>query len=684
MPVRAGLSWAGLFVLVALVRVPSAAETPPKEAAPEEKKEQPQDAAKPEEKKEPPKEQEIVVTATRLPTPREATGVAVSIIRAQDLETNQDTHAAEALRMVPGVAITQLGRKGDLTEIRVRGGESDHTMVLFDGWKMNQFGRWKSFNFEGLDPLAVERLEIARGPSSALYGSEAVTGTVNVVTRKGEGRPELTASAAGGTYATDREALGVQGREGNFSYNVSGSRLHRQEATPNNSELELYNYAARFDYDISDDHALKLIVRGADFKKGWYENGAWGVGPGLAPPDPNDTIHDQNWLVGLEYSGRPVPIWQTVLRLGHAGADYRYVSRPPQSEMEFFGFPVSNDPQRQFVQERRDSFEWQNHVTVFEDRHVKDVFTLGCYIENERFSQDDVIQSLFLPPVNVYRHQVNYSGYAQNRLELYGRAFITLVGRHEEREKFGASDTGRADVALLIPESETRIHGSVGNAFRAPTFFELFFPNSGNPGLKPEQNFAWDAGVEQHFWQRRAMLGATYFENHFKNLIAFEEQPPWRMANLGGAWTRGVELEARLRPVKQITLEATATHMRTENGQTGQQLLRRPKRVYTARLVAHPLVDLVPARHDGLDLSFEWLSVSSRRDVTADASLNFYGYAVNRGYKRLDIAAGYRFLDHFRAFVRIENVLDRKYQEVLMFPADGTNVLGGLEFRWRF
>jgi vitamin B12 transporter len=693
--------------LICFVFSLSAAENPPPDAKPpaapgekkpaasaetkgeERKPDGKQEPAKKEEKKPAEQEKEIVVTAERLPTPREATGVSINTITEKDLQVNQENHAAEALRMVPGVVVNQTGRKGGLTDIRVRGGETDHTLVLFDGWKVNQAGRWKTFNFESLDPIGSKRIEIARGPGSALFGSEAVTGTVNLITKKGEGRPELTTSAAAGTYGRDRETLEMQGREGKFSYYAAGSRFYQRQATVNNSELDIYNYSSRFDWDFNADHALKLVVRGADLKKGWYEDTTTGMGTTLEEPDPNDLIHNFNYLVGLEYSGRVVPIWQTTLRLGEFGQSLRSTSRPPQSEWDFvtpFGvFPVSNSASRDVTRERRESLEWRNDVTVYEDKNIRNIVTLGFYGEHEFFENDyNSYDPFFSYRAHAQRHHNVYAGYVQNRLELFERAFITLVGRRESREKLGENDTGRADVSLLIPETDTRVYGSVGNAFRAPTFFELYRAQSGNPNLRPEKNFAYDVGVEQHFWKRRINLSATWFENQFTDLIAAETGFPWRNYNVSQAVTRGFELGANVRPVKQVELNASATLMSTKDDQ-GRRLLRRPARTYTARLVAHPLVDLVPAKHDGLDLSLEFLSVSVRTDLTVlPGTFTYVNNVRNPGYHRADLAVSYRFLEHFRAFARFENLTDEKYQEVLTFPADGANALAGLEFKWRF
>jgi vitamin B12 transporter len=263
----------------------------------------------------------------------------------------------------------------------------------------------------------------------------------------------------------------------------------------------------------------------------------------------------------------------------------------------------------------------------------------------------------------------------QNRLELYGRAFITAGVRREDNEQFGNFTTARADVSILIPESCSRIHGSVGNAFRAPSFFEAYSA-FGNPDLEPEENFAWDVGLEQFFWNKRIKAGATYFHNDFDDLIDFQLNPDFSgtFANLNTAITRGLEAEIEIKPIDMLTLRATATFLHTEDD-AGTRLLRRPANTYTAQVIAHPF--------EGLDLSMDFLRVGGRADLGPEAD-NPFARVHNDAYIRVDAAASYRFYCHWRVFGRVENIFDQDYEPVKTFPAAGSTVLAGIEFNWKW
>jgi vitamin B12 transporter len=609
---------------------------------------------------------ELVVTASRVETTPEKTGVSISVIDGkEDRDTHQNTQLSESLRNVPGLNVSRGGLPGDFTSLFTRGGNSNQTLFLQDGFKVNRQGG--NYNLSAADPVLQDRIEVARGPASSLYGTDAVTGAVNVITAKGEGAPDVTASAAGGTYGIDRETLSSQGQAGKFSYNVGSARMHRQDGPFNNSELETYNYAGRFDFQVNKEHALKVVVRGTDFHKGFYEDTATGYGPSVEPSDPNDTLSSRDLLAGLEYTGEILPIWTTKLRLGHYSFDQRIVSRELNPESPVGGFAQSTG--KTHSQENRPTLDWQNDFTAFntEDGKIKNIVTIGANVEQESFEQKD---TQFGSNADIKR--TNWSVFMQNRLDLYDRAFITAGVRREENEQFGDFLTARADASILIPESGSRIHGSVGNAFRAPSFYEAYSA-FGNANLQPEENFAYDAGLDQHFWDKRIKMGATYFHNSFKDLVDFSFDTN-TFDNLKTARTSGIESELEIKPIKHITLRGTATFIQTEDA-AGDRLLRRPANTYTAQVIAHPIKDF--------NISVEMLRVGGRVDLGPSADSAF-DRVHNNAYVRVDTAASYRFLSHWRVFGRVENVLNADYEDVKTFPSAGVNVLGGIEFHWKF
>ncbi len=607
----------------------------------------------------------IVTTAARIPEPISSTGVSVSVIDGkQDRVIEQHIQLADSLKYTPGINVNQSGKQGDFTTMFTRGGNSNQTLFLFDGFKVNRQGG--NFNLGPIDPVSIDRIEVVRGPSSSLYGTDAVTGAVNVITAKGDGRPELTTSVSAGTYGTDRETIQMQGSEKKFSYDVGASRVHRDQATYVNSSLDLYNFSGRFDYEINDNHSLKLVVRGLDQRKGFYEDSASGYGPGVEIADPNDKILEHDLLLGVEYKARLLPIWDMTLRFGSYSLATHNESIAPNPPSNFGGF--SQGTGRTYTKEKTPQAGWQNDITAFQDEcgNIKDVITLGADFESDHFDQED---SQF--GNNVAKKRDTWSLYAQNHLELFQRAFITGGIRRAQDEQFGEFTTARGDASLLFPETDSRLHGSVGTAFRTPSFFE-FYSAFGNPNLTPEKNTAYDVGVEQHFWCKKITLGATYFHNHFTNLIDFNKS--FKFDNLRTAQTRGFEFNAEIKPIEQFTLRGTSTLMHTEDD-NGQALLRRPGATYTAQAIAHPVC--------GLDLSLDLIHEGAREDL-GPAPKNAFAHVINKSFTRVDVAASYRFLCHWRVYGRVGNATNAHYDEVKTFPSAGSNFLGGLEFTWKF
>ena len=265
----------------------------------------------------------------------------------------------------------------------------------------------------------------------------------------------------------------------------------------------------------------------------------------------------------------------------------------------------------------------------------------------------------------------DWSVYAQNHLELFQRAYLTAGVRREQDEQFGEFTTARADASFLFPETNSRLHGSVGNAFRTPSFYE-FYSSFGNPNLSPEKNTAYDVGVDQHFWDKKITLTATWFHNNFTNLIDFNKS--FVFDNIKQAKTRGFEFSGEINPIKQFTLRATSTLMHTEND-VGEALLRRPGETYTVQAIAHPICNL--------DLSVDMIHEGPRLDL-GPTPANSFAHVINNSFTRVDIAASYRFLCHWRVFGRLGNATDERYEEVKTFPSAGANFLGGIEFNWRF
>jgi vitamin B12 transporter len=260
----------------------------------------------------------------------------------------------------------------------------------------------------------------------------------------------------------------------------------------------------------------------------------------------------------------------------------------------------------------------------------------------------------------------------QQQLRFFDRLFMAAGVRVEDNSVFGTSVTERGSLSYLIKAWGTRLRGSAGSGFRAPTFNELFFPGFANADLEPEESFGYDVGVDQKLWDNRIRLGLTYFDTRYKNLIAccvFLPGPPFVITgNIGRARSTGIEFTSEVDLLDNLTAAVSYTYTDTENIVTDRPLPREPRHRWNVRLAWQPI--------PRLSLFGEVLTRSRQYESIGDT--------YNRGNTRVDLGGTYRLLNRYallRALdvtARVQNVLDEGYSEVRGFPALGINALVGL------
>ncbi len=265
----------------------------------------------------------------------------------------------------------------------------------------------------------------------------------------------------------------------------------------------------------------------------------------------------------------------------------------------------------------------------------------------------------------------NDAGFAQLQSSFGPRFFNTISVRYDDNDRFGGKPTFRVAPAFLIPETGTKLKGTVGTGFKAPTLDELFdsfpaFDFFANPNLKPETSLGYDLGVEQALLDKRVQLGATYFHNDIKNLININDTGT-SYANVGMATTYGVESFVSYHPMDQLTLRADYTYTMAEDDILHQELIRRPKNKAS--------VNATWQVTDAAALSATILYVGPWIDTSRDGTVS--GLTAQR-YTLVNLAGSYELGHGVTAFARIDNLLDRRYQEPIGFLHQGLGVFAGL------
>jgi outer membrane cobalamin receptor len=624
-----------------------------------------------------PVREEVVVTATRGEAAASTLGVSVTALDAERIREREAPSSLTLLEEVPGIATARTGGWGSQASAFVRGGESRYARILVDGVPVNQPGGL--FDFGSALPLELETVEVVRGATSSLYGSDALAGTMQIVTRRaGIGAaPGLLAEADAGSFGWKRGQLGTSGRSGSLDWNLGVLRLDTDNEVPNNAFEETaaaFSGGARFG-EASD---LRLVLRFEDSTLGTPGQTAFGR------PDLDASFERQDWTAGASFRHAGASVTH-VGRIGFAATGQ--LSLDPEDSGTFTPragdrtapFPFSDFPNPDGYQNDSDrlSLGYQAEIRA----GASNIVTAGLDLERETGDIGNRAEPLLSP------ERTNFGAYAQDRLSLGGRAFFTLGARVERNDSFGTRFVPRGAVAFRLrggPDATT-LRASAGAGIKEPTFLESFgisFFARGNPDLEPERSRTYDLGVEQWLFGGKLRAEATAFHHEYLDQIAYFvvdfDTFEGSYTNLGKTRARGVELSFDAAPVKGLALSAQYAFLDGEVlvsssdfdpvYAAGQPLLRRPR---------HQGSLSVRAEHGRVSGGLSLRLVGER----ADSDFLGIGLTENPGYARVDARLRVVLIGGLEAFVVAENLFDRQYQEVLGYPALGLAVRGGLRFR---
>ncbi|MEE8116197.1 MAG: TonB-dependent receptor [Gemmatimonadales bacterium] len=617
----------------------------------------------------------LVVTVYGLPMPREAATAAVTVITGEQLRAQGIHHVLEALRSVPGAAIVQSGSFGSITSLFLRGGESDYVQVLVDGVPANKPGG--AFDFAHLTTDNVERIEIVRGPASVLYGSDAVTGVVQIFTRRGRGDPRATVGIRGGTYGSvgwDAEFSG--GNEvANYAFSLSRFATDGAYAFNNNYRNTVLSTLVRVMPDDRTEASLSL--RYTDNESHVPTDGAGRL------VDRNAFQLQDALTLGLEIGRFFTERFDARLRVAVNEFDGGFDDQPDDAAdtLGFFAF-------RSLQDERRLSADARANVYLTPTT----VLTAGAEIEQQKERSLNESESEFGQSSGSFEvERWNRAYYVQAlAADVGGQLSLNAGARLEDNDAFGTFSTYRAGAAYRLPTG-TRVRATVGTGFKEPTFFENFAAGfvRGNPELDPERSRSWEVGIDQSLAGGQLSLSATYFDQRFRDLIQFTFNPPERdepnYFNVAGADAAGIELGLRLTTLGRLNVAANYTYLNTEVTDpgfetdpdaafvAGDRLLRRPTRAANLNLGYR-----LPGRGT-FNLDFNFVGERDDRD--------FSSFPARRvtlpSHIKVDLAAEYEFLrgrgrrPGVTATARVENLFNESYEEAKNFPVRGRTILMG-------
>ena len=598
--------------------------------------------------------EEVVVTASRVPIEAEQSGSAISVIDGALLEERQTETVFDALREVPGIAVSRSGGLGSLSEIRMRGGEANHTLVLIDGVEANDPAEQSEFNFAHLLSASIDRIEVLRGPQSALWGADAVSGVVNVVTLKPLPGIFARGTIEGGSFDT-RQVSGV--------FNAGTER-----------------FGAVLDGAYVKTAGINISETGNE--KDGYENLSLG-GRGFIQLMPALTLsasfHHVNGNSDFD-SGFPVPV--DTNDYTHAAQSYGRA----EAKAVFFGGALDATAGASLTQTRSDNYSlgsFTNGVTAEKTKFdlaanafwsgdvfgapVQQRFSAAAETGRESFAQTYV--GLDLADQS---EALTKSGVAGEYWAGFGDAvFVSLGARHDWNERFADSTTWRTTVSARLGASDARVHASAGTGVKNPDFFELFgfIPSefTGNPALTPEKSLGYDGGVEAGFFGRMLRVDATYFHADLKDEIFtdFSVSPNTARNASSKSERQGVEVSASANLGDGWTLSGAYTY--TESTAGGVQELRRPHNIGSAEVDYRFLGDRA-----FVNLGVDVHGSQRDTDFRTFETITLPAYILVRLAGSYDIGSGLTLT------ARIENALNQRYEEVVGYRTQGFGAFVGL------
>ncbi|MDA2916878.1 TonB-dependent receptor, partial [Nitrospinae bacterium AH_259_B05_G02_I21] len=577
----------------------------------------------------------VVVTATKTAVPLSLSPFSTEVITGQDIEEKQVTSVKEVLRTARGLHVVQTGRGGEVSSIFVRGGESDHNLILLDGIPLNDDGG--AYNWSHLTTDNIERIEVIRGAGSALYGSEALTSVIQIITDEGDGPPTLTLSTAYGDQSQIRQAATLKGSRPGVRYSFAASRYDTDGFVESNDFYDNTTVTGKVSFALTDYAKATFTGHYFDTRAGAPNQ------TGLFIFDPNEFSELDQLAIGLTLT-QHLFAWLdhslSVSVMDRNRFDEDPIKDPPSTarrpEASVTGTTVTDSTSQTTEDLQRRLADYHLNIS-FTPFTVQTVLTGGVEWEVEDGLEGGASGVTF----NDERRSVGT--YFQGQLNWRDRIIVVPGVRFEQNQVYGGETVPRVAGAVVLgnPPAESwvgplKLRGSWGEGIKEPSFFESFDPDSGNPGLAPEQTVHWDSGLELTLCKGRCYFEAVYFHVAQRNKIDFLDDT---FINIGKARAEGIEVFGAVEPFEWLRLEGQYTGLETvikdsasPNSDTaglGKELLRRPK---------HSGAGSIIGRWGPLTVRSDVVIVADRFDSDFQSLDIFNG----PGYTRVDLAAHFR------------------------------------------
>ncbi len=598
----------------------------------------------------------VIVTATRLAGSHDGSNAAV--IDAQMIAARDPGSVVDLLRDFPGVFVQQSGGRGSVVSLFTRGAKPNFTLVLLDGVKANDptNTRGGTYDFSTLDLNDIDRIEFVRGPASAIYGSDAMGGVINIITRRGGETPDARLTAEGGSYGYARVSGHAGGPVGGATANLGLSYTDNGEPTPGNTlkgtnvdgSLSLPQFAG-IDLGVTGRYGGSIATAFPDSSGG----------PRLAGLRSLDHRDINEGVLGVHAARAMTDFWSMALDYGfyQRGSDAVSPGVAPSAQTPS-GIPANGDKARFTRQE----VTWTHRLALLDGLDA----AIGMDVQTEHGVDDGFLKFGKFPlPTHFALDRTLWSGFAEARYQILPEFALAASGRYDSSDhEDHFSPQLRADYALADWGMGFQL--SWGKAYKLPSFYALGNPIVGDASLKPEEAENFEGGITQDLWSL-ALLKVEAFATNYRDLIDFQPGAVPKLVNLSTVHVRGIETSLDL---KWGTLTATPrlSYTNARNQLTGAALRDVPSWLAGATLVWRP--------DETWNVSLDLNHVGAMVDNSVPT-----GDVTLPGHERVDLAVSYVLTPHFTLKLAVDNLFDQHYEDVVGFPAPGAVVRGGISAR---
>lgn len=613
---------------------------------------------------------EVLVTGSRFGVDAQKVGNAHTVITGKELANAGHIYAADALRKIPGIALNRSGNSGGLTQVRLRGAEGNHVLVLIDGIEVSNPVQGE-YNFTGLLVENIERIEVLRGPQSALWGSNATAGVINIITKKAQQGISIISTIEAGSFATVKASTGLFIGDDRVRIALNAGALNTKGTN-----------VSSFGSERDGDRNLTLSFKGdVDITKMLNLDGVLRYVARRNELDPQDFIYPATPTNGLVVDGDRAS--KSGELFGKTTATFRFLegnwvhkisAALTDTKLDSF----ADGPKTSGTEGRREVFSSLN-LLKFETPAIAGAHHTFTSLIERKYESFRNTAPTATPDQAKRQHRTLYGFAGEYRVDLWDQLFLSGALRYDKNDKFKNTHTFRTTAAYLLSSSDTRFHGSIGTGVTNPSFFEQFgFSPSrfdGNPGLKPEKSLGWDIGVEQNFFNKKLSIDVTYFQADLKDeIISTFDSVTFRssVANLSGkSQRRGVEVSLKAQPVSNLDLGINYTYTHSTDA-TGAKEVRRPMHIASFDATLRFLQDRAKLNlsiaYNGKNEDLEFVASTPRTRVTLD------------DYALVNLAGTYQISDNVQWYGRVENLLDQQYQEIFSFNSPGITAYSGFKF----